>query len=211
MRQVKVLVLESGQWKDYTRMPTARCNATAVSYQSMMIVVAGYDGEKTLNTTELFDGTTGQWFKCDDLPQPLRSLQSVTVDDTLYVLAGANANNSSSTAVYAASVDTLSSHQLKWQHLANAPCYGLAAAGLNNKHLLAVGGTKIRENTSTNEVFTLNSTANVWTLVSTIPMEVTCASVACYGDNASKSNLVVIGGKMKQLELTEKVWVGLIQ
>ena len=37
----KVLVLNAGQWKDYSEMPTARCNATAVGYCSMLIVVGG--------------------------------------------------------------------------------------------------------------------------------------------------------------------------
>ena len=51
---------------DYAEMPTARGYATAVSYQSMMIVMGGTsDGKNTLSITEIFDGTTNQWFKCD--------------------------------------------------------------------------------------------------------------------------------------------------
>jgi len=73
----KVLVLESGQWKNYTEMPTARAGAAAVSYQSMMIVVGGSDDESGVCTTEVFDSSTGQWFKCDDLPEPLATAQSV--------------------------------------------------------------------------------------------------------------------------------------
>ena len=37
----KVLVLNVGQWKDYSEMPTARYCATAVGYHSMLIVVGG--------------------------------------------------------------------------------------------------------------------------------------------------------------------------
>ena len=37
----KVLVLNAGQWKDYSEMPTARSCATAVGYHSMLIVVGG--------------------------------------------------------------------------------------------------------------------------------------------------------------------------
>ena len=37
----KVLVLEHDQWKDYTRMPTARVFASVVSHQSLMIVMGG--------------------------------------------------------------------------------------------------------------------------------------------------------------------------
>ena len=37
----KLLVLEHGQWKDYSQMPTARMSTSAVSYQSIMIVIGG--------------------------------------------------------------------------------------------------------------------------------------------------------------------------
>ena len=37
----KVLVLDAGQWKNYSEMPTARRCATAVGYHSMLIVVGG--------------------------------------------------------------------------------------------------------------------------------------------------------------------------
>ena len=37
----KVLVLNAGQWKDYSEMSTARCHVTTVGYHSMLIVVGG--------------------------------------------------------------------------------------------------------------------------------------------------------------------------
>jgi len=211
-----VLALESGQWKDYTEMPTAISRVTAVSYQSMMIVMGGTDdGDDTLSTTELFDDSTGQWFKCDDLPKPLYFLQTVIVGDTLYVLGGVN--DIPSTAVFAAPLNRLSSHQIKWQSLVDTPCGGSAAVGLSNKYVLAVGGEKkfieqndqIDDNDSTyysssNEVFTLNSTATTWTLTTTIPMGVTAAAVVC--DNNSR--LVVIGGESAEERRENKVWIG---
>ena len=209
----KVLVLDSGQWKDYTEMPTARGAVTAVSHQSMMIVMGGSgDDDNTFSTTELLDGTTGQWFKCDDLPQPLQSSQSVIAGDMLYVLGGYNADNDPSTAVYAAPLNNLSSHQLKWQRLIDTPRGGLAAISLNNKYVLAVGGKKeIDQNyILTNEVFTLNSTATTWTLTTTIPMEVMGSAVVC--DNTSR--LIVIGGIIimeGEMNIINKVYIGSFQ
>ena len=58
----KVLVLNTGQWKDYSEMPTARHSATAVGYHSMLIVVGGSikKGKWTrVSTTELLDTTNG--------------------------------------------------------------------------------------------------------------------------------------------------------
>ena len=112
-----------------------------------MIVIGGMNTEHALRTTELLDSTTGQWFKCSNLPQPLAFLQSVIVGDILYILSGVG-DNKRSKAVYAAPLDALSSHQLKWQQvqLADIPCYASAAVSLNNnKYLLAVGGGTVRD------------------------------------------------------------------
>jgi len=122
----KILVLESGQWKDYTEMPTPRCQVTTIR----MLIVMGGCGDKVLSTTELF---------------------VVKLGNTLYVLSGhAKTVHHSPTAVYTAPLDTLSSHQLKWQRLVETPCDNPATVGLNNKYLLAIDG---------NDIYTLNSTA----------------------------------------------------
>ena len=194
----KVLVLESGQWKDYTEMPTARCLVTAVSHQFILIVMGGSDRKDTISTTELFDATTGQWFKCDDLPQPFYSLHSVIVGDTVYVLGGFTKDHKLSTAMYAAPLDTLSSHQVKWQHLVNTPCGAPAAVGLNNKYLLAVGG---------DDIYTLNSTATTWMTIATLPVWTGLTSVVC----DEESRLVMIGGLIKGGRFTNKVWIGSFQ
>ena len=85
-----------------------RENISAVSYQSVMSVIGGKTARNgtvtTLSTTELLDSTTGQWFTCDDLPQPLACLQSVIVGDTLYTLGGSDDDDKASKAVYAASL-----------------------------------------------------------------------------------------------------------
>ena len=144
-RTNKLLTLQSGQWKDYSQMPTAKYLASAVSHQSMMIVMGGKFLNQVCSTTEILDSTTGQWFACDNLPQPLFSLQSVIVGDTLYTLGGLNTDGKNSKAVYAAPLDALSSHQLKWQQLADTPWITSAAVNLNNKYLLSVGGASVRD------------------------------------------------------------------
>jgi len=194
----KVLELEKGHWKDYAEMPTARWGVTAISHHSKMIVMGGYKSGNTFNTTELYDAATGLWFKCDDLPQPLRYPHSAIVGNTVYVLGGWTTDNKSSTAVYAGHLDTLVSHQLKWQHLVDTPCCGIAAVGLNNKYLLAVGG---------NGIYTLNSTGTKWMTVATLLVRTVDTAVVC--DNQSK--LVVIGGYGSDLKPTNKVWSGTLQ
>jgi len=194
----KIHVLESGQWKDYTEMPTPRYYVTAISHQQMLIVMGGYgDYAKTLSTTELFDATTGQWFKCDDLPQPLYYSHSVIVGDTVFVLGGHTKDSNPSTAVYAAPLGTLSSHQLQWQRLVDTPCGDPAAVGLNNKYLLAVGG---------NDIYTLNSTATTWMTTAGLPVWTFCTAVVC-----DDTRLVMIGGFGSDGKSTNKVWIGSFQ
>ena len=190
----KVLVLENIQWKDYTEMPTARWGCTAISHHSVVVVVGGYKSGNTFSTTELFDEVTRQWFKCDDLPQPLRYPHSVIVGDRVYVLGGWTADNKSSTAVYAA---PLCGHQLKWQRLVDTPCRGSAAVGLNNKYLLAVGG---------NDIHVLNSMTTTWMTTATLPVRTVDTAVVC----DSNCRLVMIGGYGSDLKPTNKVWCGVI-
>ena len=70
----KVLVLNAGQWKYYSEMPTARYDATAVGYHSMLLVVGGGIRNKVeskwivLSITELLDTTNGCWYTCNNLP-----------------------------------------------------------------------------------------------------------------------------------------------
>ena len=116
----KVLVLNAGQWKDYSEMPTARYSATAVGYHSMLIVVGGLivmeDELTTVSTTELLDTTNGCWYTCNNLPSPHQQLKAVIMNDKLYLLGGADKDLELSPQMFGASLDTLSTHQLNWQH-----------------------------------------------------------------------------------------------
>ena len=87
--EIYILTMDDGQFKNYTNMSTARRNTTATGHQGMLIITGGihYKGKK-LSSTELFDSTNGQWYTCSDLPQPHSWLQSVIVDNILYLLGG---------------------------------------------------------------------------------------------------------------------------
>ena len=187
----KLLTLQSGKWKDYSQMPTARFSASAVSHQSIMIVMGGRLLNQTISTTELLDSITGQWFTCDDLPQPLTGLRSAIVGDMLYILGGANTDGEGSKAVYVASLDVLSSsHNLKWLQLADAPCGYAAAVSLNNKYLLAVGGAPIQYTVSVlkRENGSL-STQTSWKPIGSLPNVHSLSSAVSLANQ-----IIVIGG-----------------
>ena len=79
----KVHVLDHGEWKDYSRMPTALTSLSAVGYQSMSGGTIKVKGKQVrLATTELLDTTNGCWHTCDDLPVPRNP---TVVCNTLYL------------------------------------------------------------------------------------------------------------------------------
>ena len=85
----QILLMDDGQLRNYTKMITARSGAVAAGYQGMLIITGGVDDKnKIISSTELFDSSNGQWYVCNDLPQPHSWLQSVILDNILYLLGG---------------------------------------------------------------------------------------------------------------------------
>ena len=136
----QILTLNNGQLKNYTKMITARSCATATGHQGMLIITGGKDDKlHTLSSTELFASKYGQWYICNALPQPHYWLQSVIVDNILYLLGGFNKDGKYSQAVFTAPLDTLSRPQLKWNTYQDTPRCTSAPV---STHLLIVGGHK---------------------------------------------------------------------
>ena len=202
----KLLTLQGDQWEDYSQMPTARAAASAVSHQSMMIVIGGTDNKHNLSTTELLDGTTGQWFKCNDLPKPFGLLQSVIVGGLLYTLGGANDNSKDSKAVYAAPLHALSK-QLQWQKLTDTPWEGSVAVSVNNKYLLAVGGDGEHDTLCVLKVEKGSMiTSTSWESIGTLPKVRIGTSAVSLGNQ-----VIVIGGGDEKGEKQETVTIGTFQ
>ena len=205
----KILVLNAGQWKDYSEMPTARSGATAVGYHSMLIVVGGrimVRGKWTrLCTTELLDTTNGYWYTCNNLPSPHQQMKAAIVNDKLYLLGGVDEDQKPSSQVFVASLDTLSTHQLNWQSAPNTPWCHSAPVVLYNKFLLTVGGRQPSDSTSqTKEVSALNLSTGQWRHVTNIPAVRSFPAVVSMDDK-----IIVIGGiTNKNTEYSNTVWTG---
>ena len=206
-RTTQVLILDAGQLKNYAKMVTARSDATAAGHQGMLIITAGVDDKyKTLSSTELFDSNNGQWYKCSDLPQPHYYLQSVIVDNILYVLSGIGENNCYSTVVFTAPLDTLSIHQLKWNTHQDTPWWTSAPVSVNGTHLLIVGGYKSigGKDTVTSDIHKLNKVSHSWEAIGHIPSARDSAAAVSTADN----RVIFIGGQNDKGEITNTVWIG---
>ena len=204
-KTAQVFILDAGQLKKYTKMITARSVATAAGHQGMLIITGGWDDKnKTLSSTELFDSNNGQWYKCSDLPQPHYWLQSVIVDNILYLLSGIDEGYRDSTIVFTAPLNTLSTHQLKWNTHQDTPCSRSAPVSVNGTHLLIVGGYKYTGGKATSDIHKLNKVSHSWEAIGHIPSARFRSAAVSTDDN----RVIVIGGKNDKGEDTNKVWIG---
>ena len=207
----KVLVLNGGHWEEYSKMPTARYQATAVGYQLKLIVIGGQT-ESILSkrqmmvssTIEVLDTVNGSWHICTNLPSPHCQMKAVVADDRLYLLGGFDVDIHPSSQVIAASLDTISNYKIKWQFLPNTPWHYSSAAVLHDKFLLAVGGRKSSNKTSqTHEVCILNPSTGLWESITELPEERSLPAVVGIDDK-----IIVIGGTNANRKYSKSIWVG---
>ena len=202
----KVLLLNGEHWKEYSEMPTARCQATAVGYQSKLIVIAGATELRVGSVSskvELLDSTTGIWHICNNLPSPHCQMKATVADDKLYLLGGFDDIGSSS-QVITASLDTITSYKLNWQSLPSTPWHYSSAAVLHNKFLLTIGGRKSSDKISqTCEVCILNPSTGLWESITKLPGERSLPAVV-----GTDNKIIVIGGTNANREYSKSVWVG---
>ena len=206
-RTNQILIMDAGLLKNYTKMITARSAATAVGHQGMLIITGGYDDKgKISSSTELFDSNNGQWYKCSDIPQPYIDLKSVIVDNILYLLGGAKiidfGHAINSPAVFTAPLDTLSTHQLKWNTHQDTPWCDSAPVSINGTHLLIVGGWK--DGKCTSDIHKVNKFSHSWEAIGHIPSARRSSAAVSTADN----RVIVIGGMNDKYEATNTVWIG---
>ena len=200
----QVLTMDTGQLKEYTQMITARSLATAAGHLGMLIIAGGVDDkDNILSSTELFDSNNSQWYNCKDLPQPHLRLQSVIVDNTLYMLGGTNKHNTAALTVFTAVLDTLSNHQLIWNTYENTPWYRSAPVNVQNTHLLLIGGRN-HGYVTCSVVDKPNKVSCNWETIGNIPSSRCSLAAVSTTDN----RIIVIGGWNEYEDITNTVWIG---
>ena len=220
LNDISVLNTAAGQWKPFNKMPNARYSATAVGYQSMLIIAGGvmpaqgnafrkmFSGYYNVQpNTELLDTASGQWHTCSNLPSPHTQLKAVIVNNTLYMLGGADSNLKPSVQVFGASLDDVAStHELNWQCLADIPlCYSTPVV-LFDKYLVTVGGTQQSSGALSCEVRALNPLTALWKQLACLPAAARLQAVVSL-DN----KLIVIGGTAEDKRFSDTVWIGIFE
>ena len=140
----------SQQWPaPYPPMGTACSHPSVVTHGKWLVVDGGYDGKTALDTVEILDTITGQWYYATPLPKGCVGMKSAVIGDTLYLLGGWD--GPAMKDVFAVSLPALirkatspseaatTQPDTLWQTLPPTPLGDSAALALHGS-LLAVGG-----------------------------------------------------------------------
>ena len=84
--------------KFLTPMSTARVSPSVLTTAAAIIACGGIIGVENdeavpVATVEVYSSPTSQWYTADPLPQPYRSMTSVTIGSTVYLLGGVGVNS----------------------------------------------------------------------------------------------------------------------
>ena len=162
------------RWRyNLTSLPTARDTATAVTYGSRWLIVAGGrdDNHKSLSLVDILDLCENQWHSGAPLPVPAHKMSAALLGNTLALLGGASSNISSIYAhkVFSVQLDDLISqavsHQNKlvspWHSLPDTPVSCCTALALNGA-LLAVGGNKFTDKSNAICIHLFKPSTRTW-------------------------------------------------
>ena len=138
---------EQHHWDDKQLPPmqTPRMQPCAVS-EGMYIIVAGGKDADVLNSVEVFDGNSKQWYEVAPLPSAIYSPTSAVMKGYWYIMGGFGQKKS----VYCAALQSLIQGDLKINTQEENQCWDLlpdtdfeyAAAAAFGNSLLAIGGSK---------------------------------------------------------------------
>jgi len=112
----------------------------------------------------------------------------------------------SSTAVFTAPLDTISSHQLNWSSQQDTPwCYS-APVSIQGRHLVSVGGEKKTgyQYVCTSDIHMFNQVSHSWEVIGQIPSARRGPTAVCVADH----KIVVVGGCDDSVQCTNTVWIG---
>ena len=121
-------------------------------------------------------------------------------------MGGFTTGSTPSSQVFSSSLETLSTHQLKWQSLTDTPWTFSHPVGVSNKFLLAVGGRHSSDATiQSSEVHALNPSTGLWELITNIPVPTSGPVTVGVADN----KIIVLGGSVgsKQTLFSTNVWI----
>ena len=209
----KVLLWDAaeGCWRGdifTTKMAVARFQATAVSYQSSVIVLGGrIDIEQsTTQSAEVLniipeDLSASQWYTVQFIPFAAHSSMTVIINDRLYVAGGfmLRASVSYMTSVAIPNLLRSSNHSANvWSEITHLPCTTSSFASYKD-HLLVFGGDYVQRIKGTTQlwkaipfIYLYHSKRKQWVVVDQIPYSHYLGRCI----NLTPSKIMFLGGQL---------------
>ena len=198
--RVSVWTKQGSYWRNWTAMPTPRCEVAAVGYKRWLVVAGGFERNGPWDVVEVFDRSTSQWSVADSLPEPCVGLRSTMViepsrrgNDVWYLLGEGGIKNHR--PAFAASLPLLTSQTgsgiIAWKILPQPPLKSSGAVAVRG-FLLAVGGKDGHSQRQDVHIY-LPGTCE-WLHVADLPS----ARHSCACASLLDSKFVVYGGREKK-------------
>ena len=214
---------QSQKWEEFIKpMPTARFRPSVATTQSAIVASGGFTGVRNdklmpCATVEVYSSDTAQWHTADPLPVPCGAMTSVTIADTWYQLGGGGTDEKDLTTILCAPLTALiqkatspapqsASPMSVWKTLPDTPLKWSTAASMSGS-LIAVGGWNVGTPPSS-AVYIFFPLTNSWVRATTGELpEPRKSSTAV---QVSSNQVLVVGGKDKQIKRTKTVFLGSI-
>lgn len=153
-------------------IPTERAWTAVVCSREHLVVIGGVGrGRRFVDTVEVMNTETHQWFTASNLPIPLSNATATVVGDSVYVFGGSDCLGVTRSALTCSLTALLQSCQLPpsqvpslWHQVADVPSYRSTCVALIGQ-LVAVGGCD-SDRKPTNAVYAYNPAPDLWITIS---------------------------------------------
>ena len=198
-----LLSYKDKKWvRKFPSMPTRRSNAVVVSNDNILVVIGGYEENRTrdgtpnkrLETVEIMDIKTKRWFTAAPLPYGITGGSATICGDYLYIMGGYTTFSSGPKVVSFCSLEALlhsnpqESSTTVWQETKPLPVDSIWSASVKGQ-LLAIGGVDFKYDEMT-PIRMYNSVRNSWDIVT----HMTIGRSHCLAAVLSDNQLIVVGG-----------------
>ena len=156
------------RWKQpYPPMNTPRRYPAVCTYHHHLVVAGGRDDSGNLDTVEVLNTSTHQWFSTTPLPETGCRMSYTIIHDTLYLLGGHLGKSVLSVSLPA--LTQTGKPPAQWRTLTDAPLKYSTAVAVHGS-LLAVGGrNRVRKRFSAIHMY--DQEKNEWNKVADLPTD----------------------------------------
>ncbi|WP_068791789.1 Kelch repeat-containing protein [Brevibacillus laterosporus] len=149
------------EWETLPSSSQGRWGMAFVENQGKFYAIGGESDGKASNIVEVFDPVSNKWTSAQSMPTPLRYLNAVSLDNTIYTFGGIERNVDFTNLVYSFNPETNS-----WISKNPMPFKGHSVSFIKDNSIYV-----IHNGDDKNTIYLYNHLQDTWTKVDEIPSE----------------------------------------